>query len=118
MNLEQHFQQPLQNLPADAADDKIQQTARTLEGMSYTPVLLLDTPGFLTMKADDIRDEVRRVMALNPEQIEQASAAGKDPEKLKFDHLNLLFYHYRLLCRLRRDEPEAWDEVNELYEDD
>jgi hypothetical protein len=33
-------------------------------------------------------------------------------------NLNLLLYHYRLLRRLRDDEPEAWDEVNELMEDD
>ncbi|HKL22090.1 MAG TPA: hypothetical protein VJ904_09805 [Tichowtungia sp.] len=33
-------------------------------------------------------------------------------------HLNLLFYHYALLQRLRRNQPEAWDEVNELMEDD
>jgi len=30
----------------------------------------------------------------------------------------LLIYHYGLLCRLRTDDPAAWDIVNELYEDD
>ena len=41
-----------------------------------------------------------------------------EPEVFKMNHLKLLYYFYELLTRLRQDDPAAWDEVNELYEDD
>lgn len=87
--------------------------------MSYSPVLLIPTPGFLRMKAKEIEQESERVRALSAEELVQAGMpANEDAEAYKANHLRLLDYHYRLLARLRLDEPEAWDEVNELYEDD
>ena len=32
--------------------------------------------------------------------------------------MKIMLYHFKLLTRLRKNEPEAWDEVNELYEED
>jgi hypothetical protein len=36
----------------------------------------------------------------------------------KEKQLSLLLYWCELIFRLRQDEPEAWDEIYELYEDD
>ena len=39
-------------------------------------------------------------------------------EQAKTSRIRLIVTAYLLLHRLRSDEPEAWDEVNELYFDD
>ena len=72
--------------------------------MNWQPTLLADPPDFLTLTKDKLKAF-----------IEQLTANSKD---LTEQHLSLLLYHYRLLQKLRNDEPEAWDEINELMEDD
>lgn len=96
--------QQLQELPPDAADAAIAETADRLKAMNWQPTLLADPTDFLTLTKDKLKTF-----------IEQLTADGND---LTEQHLSLLLYHYRLLQRLRNDEPEAWDEINELMEDD
>lgn len=36
----------------------------------------------------------------------------------KQNRCHLLIQQYTLLCRLRNNDPEAWDKINELYYDD
>lgn len=91
-------------LPPDADAVAIEQTVDRLNAMNYQPLLLTDTPQFLTFTTSGLR-----------EYIQQLTQTQKD---LSEQHLSLLLYHYKLLQRLRRDEPEAWDEINELMEDD
>lgn len=93
----------IEALPQDASPQQIQQTADQLSAMSYQPMLLNDAPDFFHITKDRLGQMVNE-LANEPNTTEQ--------------HLNLLVYHYELLQRLRRDEPEAWDEVNELMEDD
>ena len=90
-------------LPADISSAQIEETARELEAMNYQPMLLNDVPDFLRITKSRLVDFITD-LADRPGMTEQ--------------HLSLLFYHYALLQRLRRNEAEAWDEVNELMEDD
>ncbi len=90
-------------LPPDAAPAEIEQTAAELQAMNYQPTLLNEVPDFFHMTKPRLVQLVVDV-AGRPEATEQ--------------HLSLLLYHYTLLQRLRRNEPQAWDEVNELMEDD
>jgi len=99
----------LSALPEDAPDGKIHATAEVLEAMTFEPILLIPTPGFVRMKKADVRNELVRIL-------ESGTVDVSDVTKSK--HIELLLYYYDLLCRLRLDEPEAWDTVNELYEDD
>ena len=52
------------------------------------------------------------------EMMAEGFAAGANFSGFNSRHLQLLVYHYGLLCQLRTDEPAAWDAVNELLEDD
>jgi len=109
----------LNEFPSDAPADRIEFTAQTLEGKSYEPVLLLRTPGFLRMGRNELEKEIERVRSLSDEEMMAAGfSASADFAEFKAKHLQLLVYHYNLLCRLRNDDPSAWDMINELYEDD
>jgi hypothetical protein len=90
-------------LPPDAEPEQIEEAAAELELMNYTPLLLNDVPGFLRIKKAEL--------------VQLITDVAKDPKTTE-QHLSLLVYHYALLQRLRRREPEAWDEINELMEDD
>jgi hypothetical protein len=39
-------------------------------------------------------------------------------DELKRKNIDILVSQFLLLERLRAGEPEAWDEIHELYEDD
>ena len=93
----------IETLPPDADPAQIEETAKSLQAMNYQPVLLNDVPDFFHMTKNGLVQLVVDV-AGQPEVTEQ--------------HLNLLYYHYSLLQRLRNNQPEAWDEINELMEDD
>jgi hypothetical protein len=119
MKAQRMWHKVLKEFPADAPQDRIEFTAQTLEGKSYEPLLLLKTPGFLRMKRGDLEQEIGRVRAMSDaEMMAEGFAANANFEAFKARHLQLLVYHYSLLCRLRNDDPTAWDTINELYEDD
>jgi hypothetical protein len=99
----------LNEFPGDATEVQIESTARDLESMNYEPLFLVKTTGFFRMKKADLGAEIKRVIQLPPD---EAS------DEIKSKQLELLVYYYELLCRLRLNEPSAWDTINELYEDD
>lgn len=116
---ERMWHRVLQEFPADVPADKIEETAKTLEGMGYEPVLLLKTLGFLRMGRTELEAEIVRVNDMPDEaMMAEGFAENANFNEFKAKHLQLLIYHYNLLCRLRADEPEAWDVINELYEED
>lgn len=118
-NVERMWQKVLKAFATDAPAAKIESTARDLEAVSYEPVLLLKTPGFLRMTHKDLEREVARVHEMTTkEMMAEGFAENASFNEFKAKHLQLLIYHYGLLCRLRTDDPVAWDTVNELYEDD
>ena len=100
----QEILKKIEALPPDAAPAEIRETARELRMMNYRPMLLNDVPDFCLLTKEGLAGLIGELTA--------------GPEQLTEQHLNLLVYHYALLQRLRRNEPEAWDEVNELMEDD
>jgi len=119
MKTDRMWHKVLKEFPSDAPASKIEETAKTLEGMNYEPVLLLKTPGFLRMGIKDLESEIERVTRMpDAEMMAEGFAANANFSAFKAKHLQLLIYHYGLLCRLRNDEPTAWDTINELYEDD
>lgn len=106
MNL---IEQIMNEIPEDAADAKIEETANVLEGKYFEPMLLISTPGFIRMKREDIGRELNRVLGLKAPEVS---------DEMKSRHIELLLYYYDLLCGLRLDQAAAWDTINELYEDD
>jgi hypothetical protein len=119
MKTERMWKKVLKEFPKDAPADVIESTAKTLEGMNYEPVLLLKTPGFLRMGISGLEHEIERVHQMTvKEMMAEGFAENANFNEFKAKHVQLLIYHYNLLCRLRSDDPTAWDIVNELYEDD
>ncbi|MBN2702702.1 MAG: hypothetical protein JXR23_00685 [Pontiellaceae bacterium] len=119
MKTEKSGHKELNELPADASADKIEDTASTLERMHYEPLLLFKTPGFLRMGKKAIALEIARVSNMtDAEMAAEGLDANADFNEFKAKHLQLLIYHYNLLCQLRNDDPTAWDIINELLEDD
>ena len=98
-----------QALPSDEGVDAIRRTAEILENKNYTPILIYPVRDFTRLKKDDMLKEYYLTM--------NGGHEGQDPE-MRMYHLKLLLYHYQILCQLRKDIPEAWDIINELYEDD
>lgn len=101
------IEQVMAELPDDASEMQIENTAKILEGRTFEPMLLIPTPGFVRMTKEDIRNELGRAL-----QYTEVS------DEMKSKHIELLLYYYNLLCRLRLDQADAWDTINELYEDD
>ena len=106
-------------LPADPAQEVIDRTARELESYSYEPLLIIPVEGFTRLGKRDFISHCYDVLALSDHDVAELPVAyTQDPDRIRQDQLRLLISQYDLLVRLRRDEPEAWDEVHELYEDD
>ena len=79
----------------------------------------MKTPGFLRMGRKDLESEIERVNQMSDaEMMLEGFASDANFSEFKAKHLKLLIYHYALLCRLRNNDPSAWDTINELMEDD
>lgn len=102
----QTTRQAINALPDDVSRREIEQTAERLKRDSYEPLLIRKPPNFLYITKE-------RLLAFIDE-----LAAISDEEEVTQEDLNLLVHQYRFLQRLRRDEPEAWDEISELWEED
>lgn len=97
----------------------IEKTAARLEGMNFSPTLLFPVHNFLRITRSKVLEEFDRISHLNHSQLVEMGIPKKEDEnQYKEKQLSLLAYWYLLLNQLRRDVPEAWDEINELYEDD
>lgn len=107
-----------ESLPDDATAEQIQYTAESLERRHYEPLMILQADGFTTWKKRDVLAEYDRLVSLPADAPELAMVKDSTPEKVVQTQLGMLLSQYDLLCRLRMGEAEAWDVVNELYEDD
>ena len=75
--------------------------------------------GFIRFTKDDLVREMQRTVNLDEEEMRaHGFTDSADLEARKAQQLSLLRYSFSLLSRLRDDEPEAWNEVTELYQDD
>ena len=95
----------IEALPEDAGNDKIAQTESELLGYHYSPVLTLEVPHFLTCKKTDLLDFLNNI-------------PPTQQSELREEDLSLIVYHYKLLQKLRRNDPESWDIIMALMDDD
>jgi hypothetical protein len=100
----------VQKLPENTSRE-IETAARELESYNYSPTLIFPLPGFIRFTKTDLKNEVTRLF-------ESETNETSDKTELIRKQINLLLYHYELLVRLRKGDPEAWDEITELYDDD
>ncbi len=79
-----------------------------LEVLHLTPTIILSVPRFLSFSKTDILEEIARVIALTEQEIHTLNVAMKqDIREIKLEQIGLLVYHFKLLTRLRQDEPEV-----------
>lgn len=94
-------------------------TAEQLAVYAYSPTLLWPVRNF----AQSDKERLLRLMREAAECSDKVLIEnGFDPRadllEKRILQMRSLLHHYQQLLRLRRDEPEAWDDVHELYEDD
>ncbi|AEJ62061.1 hypothetical protein Spith_1802 [Spirochaeta thermophila DSM 6578] len=116
----------LERLP-DHAPDIIQKTAAHLDMLSFSFTQgKLDLDLVRITKAQ-LREELERLASLGPEEFEaelnmEKPYSGGDREawarKAKLQRMRFLLDKYAFVCRLRDNDPETWDAVNELFYDD
>lgn len=106
-------------LGADVDQEKRDLTKAALIRRGYMPTLLLKVNDFFSFTKEDMLAEYHRVAALDEKSSELKSVVAiKDPLEVKKTHLTMLLYAFEQLSLLRKDDPDAWLLVNELYEDD
>jgi NifB/MoaA-like Fe-S oxidoreductase len=113
------FKAEITALPDVDDPDHIQQTVTRLEQVHFTPMLRLPVDQFLSFSKADLLAEIDRVAALSEHDIRaQGVEMTRSLEETKLEQIGLLVYHFKLLTKLRQDDPETWDEIDELYVDD
>ncbi len=120
-NLQQTFDasaRAVEQLPSHSPET-IDATARRLEKIGYSPMLIMPVENVTRFTKDDMIREMKRTVNLDKGDMAALGfTEDSDLDAKKTQQLNLLRYLFALLSRLRSDDPEAWNEVSELYQDD
>ena len=115
----QEYTATIRQLPDVDDADRIQHTAKRLEGLHFEPTLILPAKNFTSLSKADILSEIDRVANLSEQDMRALGVhIRQDIQETKLEQIGLLVYHFTLLTRLRQDDPQAWDEIDELYGDD
>lgn len=94
----------------------IEETATRLEGFNYAPTVILPVQQFLRIKKVDLLKEIEQIVVLSEEKVYELSPGdSRNFLDLKIRYIATLIYYFKQLVTLRRGDPEAWDEVDELY---
>jgi len=92
--------------------DCIEQTARRLEKLQYAPPVPVDIATFLRLNKSALQAEVDKISG-TVDRLENKSE--KIVLERSIQSINILLYYYKKLQLLRDDDPESWDEIDELY---
>ncbi len=105
--------------------DAIEAAAHHLEMLHYQNLIDFTSKDFLRLTNAEFIAELDLVMKMSPGKlgatatvIEEWEEGAKSAEENRSRRLDFMFREFEKLCRLRANEPEAWDEINELYYDD
>ena len=97
--------QQITALPEDQSTGIIESTRKELEEYNYMPALTVDVPNFFSATKADIANFI-------------SSLIETRATELSNEDLSLIMYHYKLLQRLRCNDPESWHVVAELMDED
>ncbi len=106
----------IKQLRDDFPPEVIEQTAARLENLNYAPSVITPNEKFLRLDKQGMLDEVDRILKM-PEEEACALAPGDTAkcEDLRLQFIKVLLFYYEKLILLRKDDADAWDEVDELY---
>jgi tRNA/tmRNA/rRNA uracil-C5-methylase (TrmA/RlmC/RlmD family) len=108
----------VERLPSHSPE-RIETTAHQLEKIGYSPMLIIPVESFIRFKKDDVIREMKKTASLDESEMAALGFTdGSEHDGRKIQQLSLLRYFFSLVSRLRNDDPDAWNEVSELYQDD
>lgn len=96
--------------------EQVEQTAKQLEGLSYTPPVITPVAKFIRLRKNTLIEELERIREMS--EAEACALAPGDEKKcddLRIQHMTVIIFYYKKLLELRGGNPEEWDEVDELY---
>ena len=97
----------------------VDRVAMDLERYNYDPGIFFPVPDLPYYRAEDMAREIDRIVEMDEEEVAGFSVAEDRPVgEVKRIAIDILTSQFFLIERLRDGEPEAWDEIHELYEDD
>lgn len=122
MELEKVYSESRETLlNLDCRDDteSIEKTAAQLKEISYQPMFLIEVEGFTRFTREDALSTLDELYNYDEEKIGSLpAAANQQPVEVKATIMRTFVKEFTLLEKLRAGLPEAWEEINELYEDD
>ncbi len=96
--------------------DMVNETADRLKGLNYTPPVSVGLDTFLTYTTAGLLREIDRIVDLPDAELAHPGSNEKlGPWAIKLEQISVLVFYFKELATLRRQVPEAWDEVDELY---
>lgn len=110
------LRQEVQQFVDLAEENLIEATAKRLEGLNYTPPIVIPVATFLRLTRDSLLLEIEKLIAL-PD-AEACALAPDNPGKcqdLRIQFVTVLIYYYKKLLQLREGVIEEWEEVDEQY---
>jgi len=106
----------INSLPDTHDAASIEQTARRLEGLSYSPPLIIPTATFIRLNRATLLKEVDGILAMADDAVCALTPGNPGKcEDLRLQYLTVILYYYKKLLQLRNGSPEEWDEIDELY---
>lgn len=96
----------IRSLPEDASQEAIEQTAHRLEQICYEPLLIRKPSDYLHITK-------KGLLAF----IDDITSDSSGQEVTEQD-VSLLLHQYQILQKLRQNDPDMWDEITELWEED
>lgn len=96
--------------------EMLNDTATRLKGLNYTPPVSVPLNTFLHLTTTELLAEIDRISLLpDGEMPHLEGGENLGPWDIKLEHISVLVFYFKELAELRRQVPEAWDEVDELY---
>ncbi|MFQ3621354.1 MAG: hypothetical protein SNJ78_10490 [Spirochaetales bacterium] len=116
--------QEVKALP-DHTREEIESAAHHLEMLHYQNLLDGVDKNFIRYTKAQVLQKLQEIITADvgilPAQatvVEEWDRRDLNPEVNRRRRMELIVREYKKLCRLRSNEAEAWDEINELYYDD
>ncbi|OGR19790.1 MAG: hypothetical protein A2X81_02060 [Desulfobacterales bacterium GWB2_56_26] len=100
----------------EVSQEVIEKTAVRLEGLNYSPPVIIPIDKFLRLTKGGLLEEIDRILAM-PDR-EACALAPNEPMKcqdLRLQFISVQIFYYKKLMLLRQDDIETWEEVDELY---
>ncbi len=109
----------------DHSPEEIESAAHHLEMLHYQNLLESVDKNFIRYRKEEVLKKLKEIAIADIANLKAGSTVveewdnpGVTPDENRARRMRLICREYKKLCALRSNQPEAWDEINELYYDD